>query len=111
MSKYGSRGLFVGVAFVFCFLPLPAKPFPSFRQVSVPPNTGGIDEDDGCTGCSSLSLAGCCGDTGEADGVVGADGGVGFAECPGSFSGSTSVGFSSSPLAAAGGADEDEAVE
>ena len=74
----------------------------------------------GCCGYSSSSLAGCCDDTGGGDGAVGADeavgadgadGGVAFAECPGSFSGSISMGYSSSSLAAAGWADEDEAGE
>ena len=102
MSNYGSV-LFVGIAFVCCFLPLPAIPFPSFRQVLLTPNTGGTGEDDDRTGCSSLSLAGCCGDSGEAGGAVG------FAERPGSFSGSIFIGYSSLSLAAAGGADEDEA--
>ena len=118
MSKYGSRGFLVGInTFASCFflLPIPAIPFPSFRHVLLTPNTGGTDEEDvgctGCVGCSSSSLAGCWGDTDGADGAVGADVGVGFAECTGSFSGSTSIGHDSSSLAAAGGADEDEAVE
>ena len=99
----------VGIAFLFLvvFLPLPC------RRTGFNPHGRAAEDDVGCTGCDgclSSSLAGCGGDTGGADWAVGADGVVGFVECPGgSSSGSTAIGCSSVSLVAASGADEDEA--